>query len=499
MKKILLSLGIIGVVGAVAISGTGAFFSDSEVSSGNTFTAGAIDLKVDSQQHYNNAVCVDGQWQLEPGKTIALDQYPVIGSSCDGTWSLVDLLPTSHFFNFGDVKPGDSGENTVSLHIDNNPAWACADIKVTKNDENVAVNPELKAGDVADTASLFDGELAQNVNVFAWNDNGAGVGGVAGDNIWQAGEPTLYGPASAFSLGATTTLALADPSVNGGAPLNPGVTSYVGIAWCAGSMTANAGVITCNGAGMGNTAQTDSMTADVAFRVEQSRNNSDFRCVVPTVVTANDLETNIANVVSSGKWYFYNDTSDVLDNTLGTFVSGPLTPPLGTGSALVNPLLAANGRTLLTNSSFGGTLLSNISAMSYSYYQPSGAWSATEAPFVRFNVDFNGSPAYQGSLVYVPANNGVVTQDVWQTANMASPASQWVYSGANWPAPNAQPGTTPKTWAQILADYPSVRMHPLFPQIGMRVGEPGPVGLTANLDNFSMTVSGATKTFNFGN
>jgi hypothetical protein len=33
-------------------------------------------------------------------------------------------------------------------------------------------------------------------------------------------------------------------------------------------MTAVAGVITCDGAGMGNIAQTDSMTADIAFRVE---------------------------------------------------------------------------------------------------------------------------------------------------------------------------------------------------------------------------------------
>ena len=58
MKKILLSLAIIAVVGAVAVGVTGAFFSDTETSTGNTFTAGAIDLKVDSEQHYNGNVCV---------------------------------------------------------------------------------------------------------------------------------------------------------------------------------------------------------------------------------------------------------------------------------------------------------------------------------------------------------------------------------------------------------------------------------------------------------
>ncbi len=501
MKKILLSLGVIGVVGAIAITSTGAFFSDNETSAGNTFTAGAIDLKVDSTSHYNNMVCTpftvnDYRWQPEPGFVPGPDQYPAAGTACSGTWTLTDLGPTNQFFNFPDIKPGDQGENTVSLHIENNPAYACAYIQTTGNAENTYTGPEISAGDVSSTT----GELAQNVNVFAWSDVASTSGAVVGDNIWQAGEPVLAGPVSLSGLNATTTLPLADSVTNGGVPLSPGVTNYVGVAWCVGAMnTSVPGTITCNGAAVSNQAQTDSVTANVTFHVEQSRNNSNFKCNTPTVVGANDLETSLANVVVSGKWYFYNDTADVLDNTLGTFVVGPATPPLGTGSALVNPLLGPTGRTLLTNSSFGGTLLSNISAMSYSYFQPAGAWSASEAPFLRFNVDFAGSPAYQGSLVYVPSTNGAVTQGLWQTANTVSGGALWLYSGASWPAPNAQPGTTPNTWAQILADYPSIRMHPLFPQVGVRVGEPGPVGLTANLDNFSVTISGITKAFDFGN
>ncbi|TXH01141.1 MAG: hypothetical protein E6P95_02420, partial [Candidatus Moraniibacteriota bacterium] len=56
-KRIVMSLSVIAAAAAAVVGGTGAFFSDSETSTGNTFTAGAIDLKVDSQQHYNNAVC----------------------------------------------------------------------------------------------------------------------------------------------------------------------------------------------------------------------------------------------------------------------------------------------------------------------------------------------------------------------------------------------------------------------------------------------------------
>ena len=46
MKKIILSLAIVGVVGAVAIGGTIAYFSDTETSTGNTFTAGTLDFNI---------------------------------------------------------------------------------------------------------------------------------------------------------------------------------------------------------------------------------------------------------------------------------------------------------------------------------------------------------------------------------------------------------------------------------------------------------------------
>jgi len=39
-------------IGAVVAGATGAFFSDTETSTGNTFAAGEIDLTVDSTAHY---------------------------------------------------------------------------------------------------------------------------------------------------------------------------------------------------------------------------------------------------------------------------------------------------------------------------------------------------------------------------------------------------------------------------------------------------------------
>jgi predicted ribosomally synthesized peptide with SipW-like signal peptide len=58
MKKILSSLSVIAVVGAVVIGATGAFYNDTETSTGNILTAGSIDLKVDhTVQTYNGVDC----------------------------------------------------------------------------------------------------------------------------------------------------------------------------------------------------------------------------------------------------------------------------------------------------------------------------------------------------------------------------------------------------------------------------------------------------------
>ncbi len=395
-KKILISLGVIVFASAVIIGATGAFFSDTETSTGNTFTAGSIDLKVDDTQHYNGMICelngstadlTDYWWRHEGNNAPAA--WPVEYSACNGTWLLKDLVPTQDkFFNFTDVKPGDSGENTISLHVDNNAAYACADLSNIKNDDNTHLVPETLAGDTT-PGPTGQGELGQGLDFLIWNDTN-------GNNVWDANEVGQNTTGGAPLTNQTYTLA------DGSGPAIPATgTSYLGLAWCAGTFTAGGPGTppVCDGSTMGNEAQTDSYAADIGIRVVQARNNSAFRCapltngqVAPIVVGANDLETVLANSAASGKWYFYNDTTDALNNTLGGFVGGPGTPPLGTGSAVVNPLATAGDRTLLANSQFGGTLLSSISALSFSYYQPvPGTWSSSESPFLRFNVDFNNS------------------------------------------------------------------------------------------------------------
>jgi len=277
-KKILISLTVISVVAAIAIGGTIAYFSDTETSTGNTFTAGAIDLKIDNDSWYNGVLREDLGWELD------------------------DL--TGHlFFDYEDLKPGDWGEDTVSLHVFDNDAWACVDLYITKNDDMSSTEPELEAGDAQeDPQSIWDGELAEELQFIFWVDDG--------DNVLEVGENVLLqGPASAaLQSGLHYTLADADENNVGGSPGDPligGQTYYIGKAWCYGTLEENRipsgqgispadspGII-CNGEPVDNWSQTDNMMVDVSFYVEQERNNPSFQCsshYTPVDMAIQDLE-----------------------------------------------------------------------------------------------------------------------------------------------------------------------------------------------------------------
>jgi predicted ribosomally synthesized peptide with SipW-like signal peptide len=266
-KKILISLGIIGVVAAVTVGLTTAYFSDTETSTGNTFTAGAIDLKIDNESYYNG----------EPwGET---------------SWSM-DELDGHLFFDFEDLKPGDHGEDTISLHVDSNEAWACANITLTGSIENGMTDPE---SDVDDTWGTWGGELDDNLYFLFWADDG--------DNVLEDDETILLeGLASNLPQedGNTgTTYSLADAGFNAwgqqDSGLSPEETYYIGKAWCFGEIAyepvtqdgsgpdsnqnpGNTSNITCNGQPIGNESQTDILRGDISFYAVQKRNNENFMC-----------------------------------------------------------------------------------------------------------------------------------------------------------------------------------------------------------------------------
>lgn len=264
MKKILLGVMTIALVAFAAFKFSSAFFSDTEKSVGNTFTAGAIDLQIDYKGSYNGV--------------------PIQG------WSMTDLT-RQKFFDFTDVKPGDEGEGTISLHVTNNDAWGCVNILPTLNDDVSSTEPELEAGDVANTDSIYDGELAQNMTFKIWADVCAVEPVVPGDNIYQEGcdRPLTSGTGPITPM----TYALADSThenVFTGAigPLAGSQDYYLGVAWGIPDE-------------VGNIIQTDKYMADISFDVVQSRNNLQFVCPSATQATGKLRLENEREVVG-GPW-----------------------------------------------------------------------------------------------------------------------------------------------------------------------------------------------------
>jgi len=128
MKKIAMSLMTIAAVVALSVGATGAYFSDVETSTGNTFSAGTLDLNVDGKEgtqvvHVSFANVVPAvQWQ---------------GAEYDHQWVL---------------------KNTGSV-----PGSITYKIKNIKNYENDCINPEAKAGDIS--CGVLEGELGSQLKM----------------------------------------------------------------------------------------------------------------------------------------------------------------------------------------------------------------------------------------------------------------------------------------------------------------------------------------------
>jgi len=200
-------------------------------------------------------------------------------------------------------------------------------------------------------------------------------------------------------------------------------------------------------------------------------------------------------------WFWYNDENDTIDNNLGSMVTGPGTPPFGIGSAQTS--VSGTQRRNLATYRFSGTPLANILVMKYSTYNPSAGngGSPNRTGYLHFNVDFNGSDLWQRRLVHLPTDNGSVIQNTWQEWDAANGSALWRYSGPTWPAGIGEPGTTlgtaTKTWNQILATYPGVRMRVTDSFTGVRVGDPYADGYTENIDAFKFGTPSGVTYFNF--
>ena len=131
-KKILISLSIIGVVAAIAIGGTIAYYNDTETSNGNTFTAGTLNLQVDNDD------------------------------------------PITRFYSAEDIKPGYEDKDVWELkNTGSLDGYLHITFSNLVDDDVSCPEPEQNEGGDTTCGAGQDGELAENLDILIYLDDGS--------------------------------------------------------------------------------------------------------------------------------------------------------------------------------------------------------------------------------------------------------------------------------------------------------------------------------------
>ncbi|OYR59349.1 vWA domain-containing protein [Halorubrum halodurans] len=207
-RKMLAGLGAVGIASAGAGLGTTAYFSDEEGFEGNTLTAGNLDLLVDWQQTYDfgeghQFVSAhpdhdgDGEQSVEiDGEVLRYSDFPDEEDEDSNGANIPDLdcaaIPPLSEANFNvdpvtgeemetlvqltDVKPGDSGEITFSLHLCDNPGYIWIQADNVSDEGGAGTEPEL----IVDPDNM--GDLGDAIRATLWYDEDC-------DNVYDGAEP----------------------------------------------------------------------------------------------------------------------------------------------------------------------------------------------------------------------------------------------------------------------------------------------------------------------
>ena len=209
-RKVLAGLGAVGIASAGAGLGTTAFFSDSETFDDNTLTAGELDLLVDWQQTYDfgegqTFISAHPDHDGDGEQSIAADndagqlRYSDFPDEEDEDSNGANLpvldcenIPPLEEADFGtdpvtgqemetlvqlsDVKPGDSGEITFSLHLCDNPGYVWMQADNVSESGGVHTEPEM----LVDAENLPD--LADAIEATLWYDEDC-------DNVYDGADP----------------------------------------------------------------------------------------------------------------------------------------------------------------------------------------------------------------------------------------------------------------------------------------------------------------------
>ena len=202
-RQMLIGTGAIGLASAGAGLGTSALFSDRETFVENRLVAGELDLLVDWQQTYTYSYAGnetveyvsahpdhngDGVQSIETEEGVLTyqDEFRNIArlncanipplSEADFGEDPITGEAMETLVQFSDVKPGDEGEITFSLHLCDNPGyiWMQADNVAESGGAYTEPESQLQGDDIADLAGAIQATL--------WYDEDC-------DNLLDGAEP----------------------------------------------------------------------------------------------------------------------------------------------------------------------------------------------------------------------------------------------------------------------------------------------------------------------
>jgi len=332
-RRLLTGLGTIGVASAGAGLGTTAYFSDQETFENNQLTAGEFDLKMDWQVTYDGpdgfeyVTASPDQYRNEDLETLARDNLFNLITGSDGVRDPIDsrdaiaqrlantdfdgltdqqrdavedafrsqfadvpqdLFETRPIVDLDDVKPGDSGSVSFSLHLFDNPGYIWLNGRLVEARENGHTEPENEdpdtVGDADEVSTLLDNdvELLDEIRVTVWYDQD-------GDAEVDADEPVLLGGNADPTANPTLRDLLGLLSTGNGVPLDASADPQAGAAdraCFANSTTYYVGFRWELPVDHANQIQSDGVTFDLGFYAEQCRHN-DGVGMVPENGTAN--------------------------------------------------------------------------------------------------------------------------------------------------------------------------------------------------------------------
>jgi len=317
-RKILASVGAVGVAGAGAGLGTSAYFSDQETFTNNELMAGDLDMKVAWQEHYsdwkgaetNFARMPDGEedpsFRLPPsdqqpdGRPIELlveDGQGFLGATREkrengglypGDSSFADLcgtdadVPEQPLIDLKDVKPGDFGFGLFRFQLCTNPGYVWLNGGLVEAAENSHTEPEAEDPDEEGPEDEKTSDLDNDVELLDEIQVAYGVGttnDLSDDNpeanLFPEGEQVDGAPQPAEQLSLREFLYLLETDT--GLPLDGDIDAAdgggTGRDCFAGETEHYVSVVWWLPIDHGNQVQTDKVTFDLGFYTEQCRHN----------------------------------------------------------------------------------------------------------------------------------------------------------------------------------------------------------------------------------